>query len=196
MMLSRAEVLEIMAWSDGELDAAEEARIAALVAASPEAQELVRSFGALGDFVRASDYGASACEARLEGPAGLVESVMARAIPDEFQRARLKRAQKGRVIVVAATLAALAAGVLVYARTRPVQLPSIDVPLSASISGVSPAGVQIDQLDTQDNSVAVFYVAADDPAIPGAATSNAAIPKTATPNTTVVWIDESESTPP
>lgn len=176
MRLSRDQVLEIMAWSDGEIDAGDEDRIAALVASSPEAQELVRSFDALGELVRASDYGASACEVRLEGPAGLVDAVMARAQPDDLDRARMKRAQKGRVVLVAATLAALAAGVLVYARTGPVQISSPDVPLSASISDVSPHGVQVDELDTQDNGVSVFYVAADD---------------TKTPNTTVVWIDDS-----
>jgi len=172
--LTREQVLDVMAWLDGELEGDDADRVAALIESSPEAQELVRSMDVLGDFVRGSEHEARV-EANLEG---LADAVLAKTKPNDLERARLKRAQKGRVVLMAATLTALAAGVLVYARTQPVDLPSshnVQPSAQPAASVASAEGVQVDQLDTQDNGVSVFYVPADD---------------TKTPNTTVVWIDD------
>jgi anti-sigma factor RsiW len=174
-ILSQDQVLEIMAWVDGELDGEDAARVEAFVASNDEAKELVRSFDALGDFVRSSSH-----QTTVDSLEGLVDSVMEKTKPSGLERARLKRAQKGRVVLMAATLTALAAGVLVYARTQPVELPSSHLQPSATPAAAVAMveGVQVEQLDTQDNGVSVFYVPADD---------------TKSPNTTVVWIDDGAS---
>jgi len=164
MTLSQDQVLEIMAWADGELDGADATRVEAFVASNDEAKELVRSFDALGDFVRSSSHQAT-LEQATDSLEGLVDSVMEKTKPSDLERARLKRAQKGRIVLMAATLTALAAGVLVYARTQPVELPSSHIQPSATPAAVVAMveGVQVEQLDTKS------------------------------PNTTVVWIDDGAS---
>lgn len=183
MTLTQDQVLDVMAWADGELEGADAARVEALVASNAEAQELVRSFDALGDFVRTSHH------REQIAAVGVADAVMAKTKPNDIERARLKRAQKGRVVLIAATLAAIAAGVLVYARTQPVALPNAHAPSANPAPLALSEGVQVDQVDGQDNGVSVFYVPAEDP-VPSDPDQ---APKT--PNTTVVWIDDTPQSP-
>jgi anti-sigma factor RsiW len=166
MTLSSKEMLDVMAWADGELEGAEAARIEALVAKDEEAKELVRSFGVLGDFVREAD-------AKAKTP-DLTAQVMARVGPNDIERARLKRGMRTRVGAAVITLTALAAGVFLYQRSHPNVSPvlgSNDTPLTAPAK----QGVEVGQVDTSQHAVSVFYV-----------------PSEKGPETTVVWIDDNQ----
>ncbi len=171
MSLSSKEMLDVMAWADGELEGADAARIEALVEKDKEANELVRSIAALGDFVRDA-------ESKSSRPSpDVVEAVMAGIGPNDIERARLKRGMRARVGVVAVMLTALAAGVFLYHRAHPTvdpvggnNVPPIPVP--------APTGVEVGQIDTSQHAVSVFYV-----------------PSEKGPETTVVWIDDTPPTP-
>lgn len=166
MTLSSKEMLDVMAWADGELEGAEAARIQALVAKDEDAKELVRSFGALGDFVREADVKAKTPD--------LVEQVMARVGPNDIERARLKRGMRMRVGATVVTLAALAAGVFLYQRSHPNVSPVVgsnDMPVTVPAK----QGVEVGQVDTSQHAVSVFYV-----------------PSEKGPETTVVWIDDNQ----
>lgn len=162
MTLSAKQALEVMAWADGELEGAEAARVEAFVLGSAEAEELARSVGALGDFVRAS---AAAPDVDVAA------EVMRRAFPSDLERARLKRGVRARVAAAAATLAALAAGFVLYHRAHPPQTARVEAPSQAAARGV-----QIDEVDPSEHAVSVFYVSPDE--------------GSKDPATTVVWIDD------
>jgi len=168
MTLSSKEMLDVMAWADGELEGAEAARIKALVEKDEEAKELVRSFSALGDFVREAD-------AKAKTP-DLTDQVMAKVVPtlpNEIERARLKRGMRMRVGAAVVTLTALAAGVFLYQRSHPNVSPVVgsnDTPVTAPATGV-----EVGQVDTSQHAVSVFYV-----------------PSEKGPQTTVVWIDDNQ----
>jgi anti-sigma factor RsiW len=167
MSLSSKDMMDVMAWADGELEGAEAARIEALVEKDADAKELVQSIGVLGDFVREQD-------AKAKTP-DLTERVMAKIGPNDIERARLKRGMQTRVGAALVTLTALAAGVFLYQRTHTSVAPAVgnnDVPVTAP----GPTGVEVGQVDTSQHAVSVFYV-----------------PSEKGPETTVVWIDDTPS---
>jgi len=174
--LSKQEMLDVMAFADGELEGKDADRVRALVEKNVDARELVRSVGALGDFVRASER-----ESAPQSAIDVSENVMQRIAPTPIERARLKRGMRMRAAAAVATVAVLAAGFAIYARSghdetaksRPIPAPPTAV--------AENKGVQVDTVDTPE-SVSVFYL--DDEANKSP--------------TTVVWItdDETPETPP
>jgi len=170
MTLSSKDMLDVMAWADGELEGEEAARVEALIEKDADAKELVRSFGALGDFVRDTHEKQSAPD--------LSNEVMAKIAPNDIERARLKRGMRTRVGAAVATALALAAGFVIWQRTHvePTtgknDVPVVNVP--------APTGVEVGQVDSSQHAVSVFYV----PSSEGKG-----------PETTVVWIDDTQPSP-
>lgn len=165
MSLSHEQMLDVMAWADGELSGADAERVKALVDKNEDAQELVRSLDALGEFVRAND----------RPDIDVVESVLAKIKPNDIERARLKRAARMRNGAVIVALAALAAGALVWHRSQ--QDPSAKSrPAISPPTALAQTGVQVEQVDSTQ-SVSVFYVSDEN--------------EKNTP-TTVVWIDDNQ----
>jgi len=182
--LNEEQVLDVMAYADGELAGDDEERVKALLEGSAEARELLASFGAIGDGVRSA----------VAPPEGIdiVAAVMARVVPNELDRARLKRVGRTRMAVVGASLLAVAAAVALYihqngdaptAKDEPhvkpqvVQLPApSDTAPAPGPLALAAHGVQIDSVDTA-TQVSVFYV----PSSEGTSENSQSV---------VVWIDD------
>jgi anti-sigma factor RsiW len=161
--LSKKQMLDVMAYADGELSGADADRVAALIEENPDARELVRSLGALGDFVRETEGSRSI---------DVIDQVMGRIGPSDIERARLKRAARMRTGAVIVTLTALAAGVLLWQRSRTDDTAK-SRPVAPPRAALAQTGVQVEQVDSPQ-SVSVFYVSDEE----------------ANPPTTVVWIDD------
>lgn len=181
--LNEEQVLDVMAYADGELAGDDEVRVKALLEGSAEARELLASFGAIGEGVRGA----------VAPPEGIdvVDTVMARVVPNELDRARLKRIGRTRMVVVGASLLALAAAVVLYihqngdaptAKDEPrveprvvqVPVPSETAPGPLALSTAH--GVEVDSVDTA-TQVSVFYV----PSNEGTSENGQSV---------VVWIDD------
>ena len=179
--LSEQQMLDVMAYADGELDGDEAARVRALLDESPDAKELFTSLHAIGDGVR------SVMETE---PAGVdvADAVMRKLQPNDFDKARIRRTNRIRMGVVAASLVALAAAFMFYLRQNengsqarnPV--PSLSGSDGNALASLHATGVEVDSVDTP-SSVSVFYVPTDNPAEPKG------------PNTLVVWVDDPEVAP-
>jgi anti-sigma factor RsiW len=177
MTLSSKDMLDVMAWADGELEGDEAARIEALIEKDSEAKELVRSFGALGDFVRTSSFGTAHEKASTPDVSA---EIMAKIGPNDIERARLKRGMRTRVGAAVATALALAAGFLIWQRTHTNDQPTTgknDIPV---VNVPAATGVEVGQVDSSQHAVSVFYVPSSEEK---------------GPETTVVWIDDNQPSP-
>ena len=175
MNLTQEQMMDVMALADGELAGDELARVEKLLDSDAEAKELYASLQAIGDGVRgAVDF---------EG-VDVRDAVMAKIKPNDFDKARIKRTARTRMIVVGASLVALAAAVLLYVKNSHPTTARNAVPGASSsetvLASVSPPGVQVDFVDTP-TPVSVFYVPAE----------SAATSKNEPPPSVVVWVDDS-----
>ncbi|CAN5372408.1 hypothetical protein BH09MYX1_BH09MYX1_56120 [soil metagenome] len=187
--LSEQEMLDVMAYVDGELEGEDAERVEALLDSSDDARELRASFGELSERVRELAKAPSIDVTRV---------VLAKVAPNELDRARINKASRTRMLVVGATFVALAAAVTLYVKhgdpvgtgTAQAQTASSTVttgptsPTETSSSAPIAAlhGVQVDSVDTASasRSVSVFYV------------PNSDEPSDST-QSVVVWIDDSAS---
>ncbi len=174
MNLTQEEMMDVMALADGELDGDDLVRVEKLLESDGEAKELYASLQAIGDGVRgAVDF---------EG-VDVRDAVMAKLKPNDLDKARIKRTARTRMIVVGASLVALAAAVLLYVKNSHPTSARNSVPASSSetvLASASPPGVQVDFVDTP-TPVSVFYVPAE------SATTSKGEP----PPSVVVWVDDS-----
>lgn len=182
-VLNEQQVLDVMAYADGELDGEEEGRVKALLDGSAQARELLASFGAIGEGVRSATTPSAAFD--------VADAVMARVVPNELDRVRLRRVARTRMTVVGASLLAVAAAVVLYvsqnneaptAKDEPTTAPSV-LPVPApsetapgALALATAHGVQIDSVDTA-TQVSVFYV----PSSEGTSENGQSV---------VVWIDD------
>jgi anti-sigma factor RsiW len=179
MSLDEQQMLDVMAYADGELAGEELARVEALVGSDEEAKELYASLQALGDGVRGV-LDVAGIDVR--------DAVMAKLAPNDLDKARIKRTARTRMVVVGASLVALAAAVLLYVRStgHPVakqNTPSTSASGEAVLASAARAGVEVDFVDSR-TPVSVFYVPAETASTgPGA--------KNEPPPSVVVWIDDS-----
>lgn len=181
--LTEDEMLDVMAYVDGELEGEDAARVEALLERSAEARELRASFGELSDRVR---------EIANAPTIDVTKSVMAKIGPNDLDRARLRKASQTRMFAVGATLVALAAAVVLYVKhgdpSGVAQTGSSTASATTAPAGTGPAlaslgnGVEVDSVDTASASrpVSVFYVPKGDE--PSDSKSSV-----------VVWIDDSAS---
>jgi anti-sigma factor RsiW len=178
MSLSDQQMMDVMAYADGELEGADLERIMTLVESDAEAKELFASMRAIGDGVRGS----------FDVPKIDLGDVLMREIkPNDLDKARIRRTARTRMFVVATALTALAAGVLFYMRDRESQTTGQGTPSATSSQSVlalaDEKGVVLDFVDTP-TPVTVFYV-------PAESTTSGAEGKTSdTPQSVVVWVDE------
>lgn len=181
LRLSEEDMLDVMAYVDGELEGEDAERVEALLDRSEEARELRASFGELSERVR---------EIAKTPAIDVTKAVMAKVAPNDLDRARIKKQGRSRVVAVGATLLALAAAVTLYVRHAGDPTPgggSASAPITTTSANpvatvASLHGVQVDSVDTasEGHSVSVFYVPNGDEA----SESNSSV---------VVWIDDSAS---
>jgi anti-sigma factor RsiW len=154
--LTEQQMLDVMAYADGELEGEDLERVKALVASDPAAKELLASLNAIGDGVRSSfDVG------RID----VRDAVMANLPPNDLDKARLRRIARRRIAIVGASIVALAAAVLLYVRDSGTNGPtgqnSATPPVqSTMLASADGTGVQVDFVDTP-SAVSVFYVPAE-----------------------------------
>jgi len=189
MSLSQQQMLDVMAYADGELGGDDEARVRALLDESADAKELYASLQAIGDGVR------RAAEP-IDSDVDVADAVMRRIQPNDLDKARIRRTNRVRMGVVAASLVAIAAGVAFYVRQNGAGPQATNYPTSSSIlptagsdtnalASLHTTGVEVDSVDTPE-SVSVFYVPADDPD-PAAKGGG---------STLVVWVDDKAGSTP
>lgn len=143
--LSRAQLLALMAYADGEVDPRDLPALEAELARSPESVQAVESFRGLGEHVRAG----------LPATPNLADSIMAQLTKDaapvhpahveaakvlDLAAARARRFKLGAAV---ASFAAIAAAVTLWIN-RPADL---GIPLGAGATAAM--GVQVQQVDSQ-----------------------------------------------
>lgn len=183
LTLSEQEMLDVMAYVDGELEGDAAAKVEALLESSAEARELRASFGALSERVK---------EIARTPSIDVTKSVMAKIKPNELDRRRIEKQSRSRVMFVGATLVALAAAVFLYVRhgdppgggggagTGTAATAPTETSSSPKLAALH--GVQVDSVDTASATrpISVFYVPNGDE--PSESSSSV-----------VVWIDDSAS---
>ncbi len=178
-MITQDQMIEVMAYADGELDGDDLERIRVLTETDPEAKELLASLRAIGDGVRRS-YDVGDIDIR--------DVVMQKLLPNELDKARIRRTARTRVAVVGASLVALAAAILFYVRdvsngTTSGATKEASAPQTI-LASANATGVEVDFVDTP-SVVSVFYVPAS--------TSGADEEGNATEApSVVVWVNDKE----
>ena len=173
--LSQEQMLEVMAYADGELEGDDKDRIEKLIADDPEAKELFASIGALGQGVRGClDY--EAVDVR--------DAVMGKLRPNEHDKMRLRRVARTRFAIAGASVLAVAAAVMLLVRQNGGKTPVAQTEgtgAETALASASTNGVQVDFVDTP-SAVSVFYVPAE--------STSGAEEATQTAPSVVVWVDE------
>jgi hypothetical protein len=193
-------MMNLMAYADGELDAAERAKVEELLRSNEEARRVVSAMGALGDVVR---EGAAEREpVSLRAADGIADGVMAALAKEDSTRkandggkvVSLAAARASRMPYVAAALVAAAAGAVLFFRTpsgpvvtvedkspiamgsAPASAAAPSAPASAVATAESDEGVDLEEAESTQDKVDVFFTSS--PAKAGAVAS------------VVVWIDD------
>lgn len=193
--LSESRMLKLMAYADGELEAAERVEVEGWLATDIDAVRFANEIAGLGDLVKAG-HKASA-DAKAVASFDVADAVMAavqvekkdgkdgkdgangkeeRTAPVVSLDAARARSQKNlKVGAVVAAALALAASVFVMARNKQ-EAPMARAPaVQPSPNASAEPGVDVDLVETAGDSVRVFYL------------SNESSPTTSV----VVWVDES-----
>jgi len=178
MSLSEAQMMDVMSLADGELEGEDLERTKKLVEEDAEAKELFASLRAIGDGVRGS-FDVPKIDVR--------DAVMRTIVPNDLDKARIKRTARTRMAVVGVSLLAVAAAVMFYVRDHELQQAqnaAKDAGTQAVLASSSPTGVEVDFVDTP-TPVSLFYVPAEK------TTSGAEGKTTETPASVIVWVDDS-----
>ena len=189
--LSSEQMLELMAYVDGELEGAERTKVEGWLASNVDAARFVDELAGLGDLVTLG-HEASA-DAKAVASFDIVDAVMA-AVEKEGAKAKTEEAAKAapapvislearrqknlKVGGAVAAALALAASVFVMVRNKEEEAPMARAPVPAvqpsAVASAEP-GVDVDLVETAGDSVRVFYLASE-----------------SSPTTSVVvWVDES-----
>ena len=183
MSLDEAQMMDVMALADGELEGEDLARTEKLVAEDAEAKELFASLRAIGDGVRGS----------FDVPKIDVSHAVMRSItPNDLDKARIKRTARTRMAVVGVSLVAIAAAVMFYVRDQQQQQQAQNAAADSGaqvLASSSLTGVEVDFVDTP-TPVSLFYVPAEK------TTSGAEGKTTETPASVIVWVDDPPSGDP
>jgi hypothetical protein len=182
MSLDEQQMLDVMAYADGELEGEERERVAKMIADEKDAAELFASIGAIGDGVRSS----------FDVPKiDVGDAVMREIKPNDLDKARIKRTARARMTVVGASLLAIAAAVAFYMHQQAKETTGQNTPPTPSsqtvLASSSATGVEVDFVDTP-TPVSVFYVPAEK------TTMGAEGKTTDTPPSVVVWVDDNAET--
>lgn len=150
MSLDAGTLQKLMAFADGELDAAERAEVEALLLSNEDAKRVVQELGVLGDCIRVTEAARPARDPRVAD--GIAAAVMSRieASPANVVDLASRRRRNTTYVTVAALVAA-AAGVMLIARgpeatdssptakTQPVVAPT--TPTATASTPVAPQAV-------------------------------------------------------
>lgn len=184
MTLSSEQMMDLMAFADGELEGADRDRMEALIASDSEAAEFVGQLATLGECVRRLEE-----ERAPDGVAtGIADAVMARVAEEpnvhDLAAERATRRVRALMAGTASLILAAAAGWLLFFR-QPEEVPDWGQAETAtqaepSVAGkgwnpLSKAGVELEALESASHQVSVFYVPS---------------PADADASSVVVWIDE------
>jgi len=205
MSLSHETMLDLMAYADGETDAEVSARIEKLLDESAEARDVVAAMK--GPVSAVGEHIAREAEARSVRAGGdsIADAVMAKIAPanvTSLAAAREKRDGRGRTALVIGAIVAIAAGVVIYARsasdrapgdspmasmapsesvpaqvTSPPAMSSAE-PLEGVMANAEPPEVTIKSTTSHDVSVLVV------PAVAAAANANG------NPASVIVWVGD------
>ena len=188
-MSTRPTDLELMAYADGELDDPRRAQVEAFLAVSPDAQAKLAGLRVVGDVVRELAREPASGAADVDLTDAILAHVEREALP---ARKRLPRVEVGappprsrrsandnafRIFSFAAAAVAVAAGVMIWARTEPAApLVALGVPSRAVSIGAAPGpmpshaaaayeaeaevGASIAAVDFGSNTGSIFYVPA------------------------------------
>ena len=192
MSLSRQNMLDLMAYADGELPAEDRARVEQLLASSEAARRVVGSFNDLGDWV---DEAYEQPSAVLSNAIATVVMARVKSLPQPARAGAvvdLASARRTRVVTVVVAAAALAAGVMLYNRddrtarsTDPAPAPPIpalsSAPRPPKIEVAAAGGVDVEHVESPTHEVSVFY-------LPAVAAANA--------SSVVVWIGDDDKGAP
>lgn len=189
--LSSEQMLELMAYVDGELEGAERTKVEGWLASNVDAARFVDELAGLGDLVTLGHQGSA--DAKAVVSFDIADAVMA-AVEKEGARAKTEEAAKAapapvislearrqknlKVGGAVAAALALAASVFVMVRNKEEEAPMARAPVPAvqpsALASAEP-GVDVDLVETAGDSVRVFYLASE-----------------SSPTTSVVvWVDES-----
>lgn len=191
-MIAREQMLELMAYADGELDGAARSAVEARLASDPEAARFVAELGGLGGLVR-EGFEVSA-EADRVAAFDVADVVMARVANEasttsasvDAARGSVRSLESARarrrapvVPVMVGLLAVAAAGFLVL--RKPAATPMAGIPQPAKNEAVAVnepradgPGVEVEAVESSGSAVSVFY-------LPGASELSTSV---------VVWVDE------
>jgi len=182
-MITEQQMMDVMAYADGELDGEDLERVRVLVTTNAEAKELLSSLRAIGDGVRSSFN---------VGDIDVRDVVMQKVTPNDLDKARIKRTARTRIVVVSASLLALAAAILFYVRDTSThgatgQTNTAGTATQTVLASANATGVEVDFVDTP-SAVSVFYVPSSAVGAEEGATETAP--------SVVVWINDDTPKPP
>lgn len=178
MSLSEDRMMRLMAYADGELEAAERDEVEGWLAADPDARRFAQDLGILGELVKEGH--AASPHGKIIAAFDVADAVMdavAREKPASNVVSLDTRRQKSVRIggVVAAALAIAASVFLVTRHKDEVPLAAAPETPQVAVATADPAaGVEVEPVESQGESVQVFYLA------------NESSPTTSV----VVWVDE------
>ncbi len=159
MKLASGTMMKLMAYADGELDAAERKEIEALLAKDEEAKTIVAQLRSLGAVVAAVHPKAPEID--------VADAVMAKVKdtkpePGERERPNVvsldaRRAQRTKIGVAVAAALALAAGVVIYSRPQETPLAELPKPAPTQQASVPEPGIVVEPIDSPGQTVKVIY---------------------------------------
>ncbi|MBX3192470.1 MAG: hypothetical protein KF819_36100 [Labilithrix sp.] len=186
MSLSSENMMQLMAYADGELEGQELAEAKKLLASEPDAARFVEQIAGLGAVVaRGHEAGAGKKVASFDvadAVMAAVEKEPAKVVSLASRRAKTEKAESGNLRIGVGIVAALAlaASIFLYARPQETpmaqglpQAPSAPQVLASADPGGGP-GVSVTAVESPGHSVSVFY-------LPSANELTTSV---------VVWVDE------
>jgi anti-sigma factor RsiW len=201
MSLPPETMMDLMAYTDGELDTSARTRVEELLRSNDEARRVVAAMGTLGDVVRTAEAERAPASARVAD--GIVDDVMA-----AIERAEVTQPGKKNVVAIGASrtarssragvysavaLVGIAAGffLVLHSRSGPpvivdergmpsVRLPVAPIPTSppsaVAVADTESQGVDLEEAESAQGKVDVFFT-------PSTAAAGAVA-------SVVVWIDD------
>jgi anti-sigma factor RsiW len=173
MSMSSERMMKLMAYADGELEAAEKAEVEKLVEADEEAARIVNAMLGLGDYVR---EGHQVKTAKVIAKVDLTDAIMKKVEAEPASNVRsldAARAKRRNVGVGVVAALALAASVFFVARDKDAEKPMAGKPVPVqtsappqqmasnelpSMNASTSAGVEVDAVQSPGHSVSVFYL--------------------------------------
>ena len=160
MKLASGTMMKLMAYADGELEAADRKEIEALLAKDDEAKKIVAQMRSLGAAVAAVH--------RKVPEIDIADAVMAKVKdtkpePSEREKTHVvsladRRAQRAKIGVAACAVLALAASIVIWSRPKETPLAELPKPVpNAQVAAIPEQGIVVEPIDSPGQTVKVIY---------------------------------------